>query len=253
MVARTGPRPLRVALLTTDRAPGLEALCDDPDRGTLYQVVMGLVTQPLAGAARVMADAGIPCAVHNLREFCREQGGRLGDLELRRRFDARTARFLRPYRPDLILLDAYLHVLTGPMLEAFPGRILNLHDADLGILGPDGRPRYRGLRATYDALAAGETETRTCVHLVTPEVDTGPVVLRSTPFPVSPMVAEARRPGGTRMLKAYAYAHREWMMRVAWGPLLQQTIRLFAAEPSRHAAESPSRRAARPQDRRAYA
>jgi phosphoribosylglycinamide formyltransferase-1 len=222
--------PFRVAVLTTDRAPGLDTLLDDPARGTGYQVVVGVVTDPLAEAAGELARRAIPCAVHNLRAFCREQGGRLGDLELRRRFDARMARFLRPYWPDLIVLVAYRHILTAPMLEAFPGRILNLHDADLAILGPDGRPRYRGLHATFDALAAGEPETRSSIHVVTPELDGGPLLLRSGPFPASPLVAEARRAGATRMLKAYAFAHREWMMRTAWGPLLRQAVHRFAVE-----------------------
>ncbi len=223
--------PLRVALLTTNRAPGIESLLDDPARGTSYELVVGIATEPLAETAGHLAAADIPCAIHDLRQFCREQESRVSDLNCRQRFDARTVRFLEAYRPDLVLFDAYLHILTAPMLDAYPGRILNIHDADLTILGPDGLPKYRGLHATYDALAAGEPATRTCVHLVTPELDAGRVLLRSRPFPASPMVAEARRLGATKMLKAYAFAHREWMMRSVWGSLLREAVHLAAPVP----------------------
>jgi phosphoribosylglycinamide formyltransferase-1 len=219
--------PLRVALLTSRRAPGLGALLDAPARGSLYELVVGIVTDPTGEAA---AQLGRIAAVHDLRAFCRTQGGKLGDPSLRERFDQQTVRFLRRYRPDLIVLSGYLHVLTTPMLAAFPERIVNLHDADLTLVGTDGLPRYRGLRSTYDAIAAGEPETRSCAHFVNENVDVGPVVVRSQAFPVDRLVADARGWQAKEILKAYAFAQREWMMRAAWGPLLGQTIRLFAEE-----------------------
>jgi hypothetical protein len=63
---------------------------------------------------------------------------------------------------------------------------------------------------------------------VTAELDVGPLLLRSAPFPVHPLVADARRWGATDIVRAYAYAQREWMLRAAWGPLLRETVRLFA-------------------------
>ena len=222
-----GNQPLRVALLTSSRAPGLGHLLDqDPDRGRLYQIVVGVVTDPEAEAAE-LERARIPRVVHDLRAFCRERGGRVGDLDLRRLFDGRTLRSLQSYRPDLVVLSGYLHILTAPMLEAFPNAILNVHDADLAILGPDGKPRYRGLRSTFEALAGGEPETRSSVHLVTPELDVGPLLVRSEGFPVHPLVTDARRWGAADVLKAYAYAQREWMMRASWGRLLAKAISLF--------------------------
>ena len=175
--------------------------------------------------------------LHDLRSFCDGRGGRIGDLGLRREFDAATVHLLDPYRPDLVVLCGYLHVLTAPMLDRFPDRILNIHDADLRLMGADGLPRYRGLRSTRDAVMAGESETRSTVHLVTPNVDVGPVLLLSAPFPVHPMVADARRWGATDILKACAFAQREWMMRACWGPLLAEAIALMAARlAARHAA-----------------
>jgi folate-dependent phosphoribosylglycinamide formyltransferase PurN len=224
-------RPLRIAVLTTTRAPGLDHLLErDPNRGRLYEIAAVVATDP-ASEALARAGAGrVPVVLHDLRAFCASRGGPIRDPALRREFDTETVRLLDAHRPDLVVLCAYLHVLTGPMLERFPDRIINIHDADLSIAGEDGLPRYRGLRSTRDAVMAGEPETRCTVHLVTRDVDVGPVLLRSEPFAVHPLVADARRWGATDILKAYAFAQREWMMRAAWGPLLSRTIEWFARD-----------------------
>ena len=51
----------------------------------------------------------------------------------REAFDAMTATLLFPYDVDAVVLLGYLHVLTAPMLDAFPGRIVNVHDSDLTL------------------------------------------------------------------------------------------------------------------------
>jgi hypothetical protein len=89
-----------------------------------------------------------------------------------------------------------------------------------------GGPRYPGLRAVRDALAAGEPETRASAHVVTTWLDDGPVLLRSWSFPVPPLVAWARQHGAADVLRAYTWAHQEWMLRDAWGPMLARSIEL---------------------------
>lgn len=220
---------LRVAVLSTARAPGLDGLLTDPERGRVFEVVGCLASDPAWKEHDATAAAGVPVAVHDLAAFCARRGVPRRDLATRAAYDAQAAELLRPWRPDVVVLCGYLHIVTDNLLERYPGRIVNLHDADLTRTGPDGRPRYRGLHSTRDAIVAGEPETRSTVHLVTPELDVGPLVLRSASFPVHPLVADARRWGATDIVRAYAYAHREWMMRAAWGPLLRRTVRLFAA------------------------
>ena len=223
--------PLRVAVLTSRRAPGLDYLLEhDEARGPLYRIVAGLASDPESDALPAWHRAGVPALCHDLDAFCAAWGGKRSDLALRREYDAGTARRLGCYRPDLIVLCGYLHIVTEPLLAAFPGRVINLHDADLTVLGGDGRPRFRGLHSTFDALAAGRTETRSTVHLVTEEVDRGAPLVRSWGFPSHPLVADARRWQALKMLKAYAYAQREWMMASAWGPLLSRAIQRFALD-----------------------
>lgn len=223
--------PLRVALLTSRRAPGFDYLLEhEGARSPLHQIVAGLASDPASEALPAWRRAGVPALCHDLGAFCTAWGGKRSDLALRREYDAGTARRLGSYRPDLIVLCGYLHIVTEPLLAAFPGRVINLHDADLTVRGGDGLPRFRGLHSTYDALAAGLAETRSTVHLVTAEVDQGPPLVRSWGFPSHPLVQDARRWGADRILRAYAFAQREWMMRAAWGPLLARAIRLFALD-----------------------
>ena len=137
-------------------------------------------------------------------------------------FDAETAAMLRPFHVDAVICLGYLYVITEPLLMAYPDRILNVHDSDL--------PRYPGLHATRDAIYAGERETRSSVHLVTPQLDVGPVLARSEAFPVAPFVHEAVGRGEHDIVRAYAYAQREWMMRSNWGALAADAVERLVLE-----------------------
>ena len=80
-----------------------------------------------------------------------------------------------------------------------------------------------------DALLAGERETRATVHLVNEEPDQGPPFLRSWAFPVSSLVCHAVASQAADVLKAYVYAHQEWMIRATWGALIARAIELIAS------------------------
>ena len=140
----------------------------------------------------------------------------------REAFDAETAAMLRRFDLDAVVCLGYLYVITAPLLEAFPDRILNVHDSDL--------PRYPGLHATRDAIYAGERETRSSVHIVTPQLDAGPVLVRSEAFPVAAFVHEAVARGEHDIVRAYAYAQREWMMRSTWGALAADAVERLVLE-----------------------
>lgn len=191
--------PLRVAILCSDRAPGVNELLSDPARGSLYDIVCAMSMNRDFPQRDALVDAGVTC-------IARPYPPR--DLHERERYDAETARYLKILDAELVVLSCYLRILTRPMLEAFPGRIVNLHDSDLAMRHP-----YVGLHSTRDAIAAGERETRATAHWVTEEVDGGPILLRSEPFPVR---------------SASAREHREHVIRTAWGPLMQDAIHLIA-------------------------
>jgi len=77
-------------------------------------------------------------------------------------------RILRNAGVELVILAGFMRVLKSPMLEAFPRRILNIHPALL--------PKFPGLEAWSQALAAGEKVTGCTVHFVDEEIDHGDII-----------------------------------------------------------------------------
>ena len=68
-------------------------------------------------------------------------------------------------------LAGFMRLVGSPLLEAFPHRVLNIHPSLL--------PAFPGLDAQRQALEHGVRVTGATVHLVTPELDNGPIVLQA--------------------------------------------------------------------------
>jgi phosphoribosylglycinamide formyltransferase-1 len=69
---------------------------------------------------------------------------------------------------ELVVLAGFMRVLHEPMLKAFPRRIINIHPSLL--------PKFPGLEAWKQALAAGETVTGCTVHYVDEQIDHGKIL-----------------------------------------------------------------------------
>ena len=210
-------RTLRVGVLCSKRAPGIAALLHHPMRGVMYDVACVITTDEAA----VLHTSDVPLLSHPIHPFCEGLGLPLRDDTARRLYDSETAQALHRLGVDTVLLLGYVYRITAPLLDAFPNSILNIHDSDL--------PKYPGLHATRDAIRAGEPYTRSSVHVVTAEIDRGPVVLRSERFDVAPFVHAAAEAGEEDIVRAYAYAQREWMMRSAWGAMAVNVLEMVAA------------------------
>jgi len=111
-------------------------------------------------------EAGIPTATFSL------------DCHVdRAERDLVMATWLEEHGVELVVLAGYMHLLTKPFLDRFPGRIVNVHPSLL--------PAFPGAHAINDALAAGVATTGVTVHLVDEGLDTGPV-LRQEEVDVAP-------------------------------------------------------------------
>ena len=75
---------------------------------------------------------------------------------------------LREARVDLVVLAGFMRVLHAPMLKAFPRRIINIHPSLL--------PKFPGLKAWKQALAAGEEVSGCTVHYVDEKIDHGEII-----------------------------------------------------------------------------
>jgi phosphoribosylglycinamide formyltransferase 1 len=82
--------------------------------------------------------------------------------------EAELVRMLREAEVDLVVLAGFMRVLKSPMLEAFPRRIVNIHPSLL--------PKFPGLEAWKQALAAGETVTGCTVHYLDEKIDHGDII-----------------------------------------------------------------------------
>jgi phosphoribosylglycinamide formyltransferase 1 len=86
-------------------------------------------------------------------------------------------RLLQEASVDLVVLAGFMRVVKQPLLSAFPRSIINIHPSLL--------PRFPGLQAWKQALAAGVSETGCTVHYVETGVDTGEIIEQRT-VPILP-------------------------------------------------------------------
>lgn len=223
-----GFAPLRIAVLASSHAPGVEALVSDPNRGRLYELVGVICTDFTLEQATALEVAHIPLIVHPFRQFQEKRGFSLRNLGAREEYDHETAEQLKRLRADYVFLCGYRYIVTAPLLAAFPQRIIALHDGDLTLFDDEGVRRYTGSHAVSDAILDGRTETRSTMYFVTSNVGAGPLFLLSDPFPVAPLAADGQRWGDAYLLIQYAQLHRRWMLRASWGALLTKAIEFLA-------------------------
>ena len=86
-------------------------------------------------------------------------------------------RLLKEAGVELVVLAGFMRVLKEPMLAAYPGRIINIHPSLL--------PKFPGIEAWKQALAAGEKITGCSVHYVDAEIDSGEIIAQQR-VPVLP-------------------------------------------------------------------
>lgn len=120
-----------------------------------------------AGGIAWAQDAGLDTVVVDHRPFGPDRAA----------FENAIQQALAPFALDLICLAGFMRVLTAGFVTPWQGRMLNIHPSLL--------PKYRGLHTHARALDAGDTEHGCTVHLVTPELDDGPI-LGQARVPVHP-------------------------------------------------------------------
>jgi phosphoribosylglycinamide formyltransferase 1 len=90
------------------------------------------------------------------------------DFASREQFDAALREVIDAFAPDLVVLAGFMRILTGPFVEHYAGRMLNIHPSLL--------PDFPGLATHQQALDAGVAEHGATVHFVTAQLDHGPIV-----------------------------------------------------------------------------
>ncbi len=101
----------------------------------------------------------------------------------REAFDTALGDRIAVHDPDYIFLAGFMRILTPQFIERFPRRIVNIHPSLL--------PAFTGLHTHRRALAAGVKLHGATVHLVTPDLDSGPILAQAA-VPVMPGDTEER-------------------------------------------------------------
>ena len=89
----------------------------------------------------------------------------------RAEFDAALLQEIDRFSPDLVVLAGFMRILTTPFVAHYAGRMLNIHPSLL--------PAFPGLATHRQALDAGVARHGATVHLVTAELDYGPVLAQA--------------------------------------------------------------------------
>jgi phosphoribosylglycinamide formyltransferase 1 len=160
---------MRLGILGSGSGSNMQAILDAIDAGTLdAEIVLVLSDRPDALILERARRRGIPAGVMD----CQGYRTRFPE-EVQRE----TAGRLREAGVELVCLAGFMRLVKRPLLEAFPGRILNIHPSLL--------PAFPGVEAWRQALQAGVRESGCTVHLVDEGMDTGPVLLQEA-VPVLP-------------------------------------------------------------------
>ena len=152
----------RLAVLVSGRGSNLQSLIDAIAERRLDASIAVVISnrEGAGGLARAEA-AGIDALYLSHKGW-----------PSREEYDTALVRELRGRDVGLVCLAGFMRIFSAPMLEAFPNAILNIHPSLL--------PSFPGLHPHRQALEHGVKVSGVTVHLVTPELDAGPIVVQQT-------------------------------------------------------------------------
>jgi phosphoribosylglycinamide formyltransferase 1 len=149
----------RIVVLVSGSGSNMEALARACDRGEVRGRVVAVVSdRPCRGIDRAAA-MGIPCEALEPALYADRDA-----------WSEALAAMVRSYTPDLVVSAGFMRILGPSFVDAFAGRLINLHPSLL--------PAFPGAHAVRDALDRGVKVTGTTVHFVDYEVDHGPILLQ---------------------------------------------------------------------------
>jgi phosphoribosylglycinamide formyltransferase-1 len=147
--------------MASGRGSNFEALALACRTGRLpAQIAVLAVNNPGCGAELKAQRLGIPVVLHDHRTY--------PDREA---LDAALIASLQAHQVDLVVMAGWMRIVTQRLIDAYPQRLINIHPSLL--------PSFKGARAVEDALAAGVKLSGCTAHLVSLEVDGGPILIQA--------------------------------------------------------------------------
>ena len=157
----------RLGVLISGRGSNLQALINAIADGRLAATIAVVISnrEDAVGLARARAAGLEAIALPHRAYATRDDYDRALVAELRKR------------DVGLVCLAGFMRLVGAPLIEAFPNRILNIHPSLL--------PSFPGLDAQRQAVEHGVKVSGVTVHLVTAELDGGPIIVQRA-VPVMP-------------------------------------------------------------------
>ncbi len=187
-----------IVALISGRGSNLAAILDYAKHTGAYKTAAVISNRPGAEGLKLAESQGVHTEVLDHTVFASRDEF---DKALKQRIDA--------HAPDLVVLAGFMRVLTPAFVKAFEGRLVNIHPSLL--------PSFPGLKTHQQALEAGVRVHGATVHLVTAELDHGPILDQA--------VVRVREVDTAETLAARVLALEHQIYPRAIAALLHQTIR----------------------------
>ena len=181
---------LRVGVLVSGGGTNLQAIMDAVDSGKITNAEISLVVSnnPGAYALNRAESRGIPAKCISPKTF-----------ENREEFHKALLLELQENKIDLVVLAGFLVAIPPMIVEAYPGRIINIHPALSPSFWGVG---FSGLHVHEGVLARGVKVTGATVHFVDTGTDTGPIILQKA--------VEVRQGDTPEVLQRRVMEEAEW-------------------------------------------
>ena len=152
-----------IAVLASGRGSNLEAIIKNIENGTLQANLACVISDNKdARALQIARD-------HGFKAIWLDPGPK--KTWLLPEFEENYVKTLQEHKVDLICLAGFMRIIKKPLLEAFKGKIINIHPALL--------PSFPGLDVQRKALEYGVKFSGCTVHFVTEDVDAGAIITQA--------------------------------------------------------------------------
>ena len=150
--------PLRIGVMASGNGSNFEALVQAIEAGTLKaEIRMLVINNPGCGAQQRAERLGIPWTLLDHRV-----------LRDREELDHALVRCFQEEAVEVVVMAGWMRIVPPVLIKGYPNRLLNIHPSLL--------PSFKGLDGVGQALNAGVRITGCTVHVVTAELDGGPIV-----------------------------------------------------------------------------
>jgi len=148
----------KIVCMLSGRGSNFKAILDNIKNGTLKaQIVCAIADRACAGL-EIAKQNNIESILLEPKSLSRNEYAQI------------LVDKIKPYNPDLIVLAGFMRILDDSFIDAFEGKILNIHPSLL--------PLFKGLNPQKQAIEAGVKISGATVHFVTKELDSGPIIIQ---------------------------------------------------------------------------